>query len=248
MIKKILCASLLCVVQLNFGMEGIEIGGGPEVYVNAEIQEVENVLPPKVMLLEDGHEWTLIEQWQQVKPFAGKVVAWRTAIEGLKLRALKMKKDDPTYFGFIQSRPWIRVLAGIDGYILHKCRPDDCFLVENGISMRLLTLAEARHWAQALKTGDITTAHLLDITETDAADKITLSNLMPSEQKKYFRNQLRETFWPMQRLLHIGSRDTASSLHVLPTEIVCMIGRQAIEDAAEDLHKHLNPNFIVNLE
>jgi hypothetical protein len=205
-------------------------------------------MQPDFVLLDDGHKWIEIGQWQQVGPFAGKVVAWRSS-RSWTFGSFKIKEDDPTCFGFINPAPELDYYSG---YRIWGClnAPRSLLLVSNPekwFSMRLLTLAEARHWTQALKTGDITTAHLSESNE-DKASKIRLDNLMLSERRKYFRNQVRKTFWPTHRLLWLGRSDSGSAFYGVPKDIVRLLARQVFEAEVDDVVKKAKPDDLLVLE
>ncbi len=218
--KKLLLLTFLSIAQSNFCMDVVQ-----------EPQE------PEVVRLEDGHEWTRLpggecvwqnadafvqEQKRCLAPFIQKVVALRS---GQKDRVIgkginKINQDDPTAYGFLFSNnAWDQTFRYYYGGAGINMLPPDVLL-------RLLTLKEAHWWIEALQA-----YHLWPQACHNEGDvtKVTISNLMPSEQEKYFRNKALKTFWPVQRLLWLGHKDSGSPFYRCPKDVVRLIARKTFD-------------------
>jgi hypothetical protein len=189
---------------------------------------------PLMVKLEDGHEWKIMRQWQDAQQFAGLYVAYRTHDEALIAGAYHI---DPcaTYYGSVslEKLKWrLPDFAGVRCcHVLYKSflpnrLPVHGFNLTNDrlrsckLSMRLLTLAEARHLDARLEPW-----------------RINLCNLMESEQCKYLRNHVRKTIWPKQRLLHIATKESSSILFGFPRDLILLITRHVIDAEAHELQK-----------
>ncbi len=189
---------------------------------------------PKVVVLEDSYEWTLVEkQWRNLEPFEGKVVAIRRNELGIARSDVKI--------GHAMYPNSSALYAKIETNYLHRevvHNPMDntrCVAADVLSAVRLITLSEACDWVKTMHDNG------------NLPGDITLSNLMPSEQRKYFRNQARKKLWPTYRLLFIGSRDAESALHVLPKDIVRLLAYQVFQAEVDELQQRSKPSLVLNL-
>jgi hypothetical protein len=225
--KKLLLLALFSIFQSNFTMDV-----APE---------------PQLVRLDDGHEWTCLpggecawqnadafvqEQKRCLAPFIQKVVALRS---GQKDRVIakhinKINEDDQTEYVFLfNHNPFDRRFCYYYGGGGVPAIPSDALL-------RLLTLKEAHWWIEALQAYHLWPQQCGSARHRDGdVTRVTISNLMPSEQEKYFRNKVLKTFWPIQRLLHIARNDSGSPLYRCPKDVVRFITRKTLDSKAHEL-------------
>jgi hypothetical protein len=188
-------------------------------------------MQPETVLLDDGYEWTNTKNRQHIEPFAGKVVAYRSG----RRWWVQMK-------GLMSSTPWPPA-----GMYMFYTYGNACIFLHNHSSsyIRRITLSEARDWNHALKNGEIKMPTNDDAPERDG---LSLDTLMPSEQRKYFCNQVHKTFWETHRLLWLGKRDQNCILNALPRDIVRLLARQVFEAEVDEVVKKAKPEDVLVLE
>ncbi len=195
-IKKLLCAIVLFTMQSNFCMEDQE-------------------RKSRVEVLDDGHEWMIIENEEDFEPYAGNLVACRSHrldldrhqySEGPDLYVFINRHHNPvdgsSYYadyyrkGSLIKFPLRRVwdIAGEDPIAI----------------VRLLTRKELRYFKDHLNK---TSRHRDD-------SLFTFGNLMEKERRPYFWERANKKAWPQQRLLHIGAKEPGSAFSGAPREMV----------------------------
>jgi hypothetical protein len=239
-IKKISFVSLLFMVQSTLCMEG--------------------KLVPKPLWPDDGQEWTPIEQWQDVTPFAGQLVAYRTTGHDCD-KPYKISADDPTCYGLVDPYYMlgdvgfdINGLATVDkGYWIDICQVAAARKVRNVklqssllprkyTSLRLLTFYEVHRLFDAIKKKEL---HCWADTDwrhrrslLPAGDNLKtffkLGNLTEKERRPYFWRQARKKVWPLQRLLHIARAESGAVFHGFPKEMVRKIAWHILDAEATE--------------
>ncbi len=236
--RTIFLAASLCMVQSSFCME-----------IPAPNDE------PLIVLLEDGHEWKIMRKWEDAQQFAGLYVAYRTHDEALIAGAYRINPY-AIYYGSVsleQCRWMMPGYANGPGHVLFKTlfvpNPPAIhgFNLTNErlrsckLSMRLLTLAEARHLDARLRPEGSSARRLIQrslsqdgqMSSWPKEECIMLCNLLQSEQCKYFRDHVHKTIWQKQRLLHIATKESSSILFGLPRDLIRLITQHVIDADAE---------------
>jgi len=231
--EKCLFLILLSIIQSNFCMDVV-----PE---------------PELVHLDDGHEWTCLpggeyvwqnadafvrEQKRYLAPFIQKVVALRSGqMDRLIGNINKINEDDPTEYVFLfDNNTFDRRFYYYYGGGMTLEIPSDALL-------RLITLKEAHWWIEALQAGHLWPQRWGSARHREGdVTCVTISNLMPSEQIKYFRNTALKTFWPVQRLLHIARKDPGSALYQCSKDVVRLIEKAVIDSEAHKLMKNADLN------
>jgi hypothetical protein len=201
-------------------------------------------LARKPCVPDDGKQWTLIKRVEDIDPFAGKFVACRSNSAWMR-DAYKIDPESETGYVLVSMRiPLFTPLYGRYS-VLYKVKSDhldrssesfclsDVKTQNRSWFVRLLTLQEARNVSTVIGRGP----HFLDFYHPEVAFSFRLGNLLEEEYRKYFWNRARKKVWPLQRLMHIGRKESGSGFHGVPRDIVRLIARQVIDQEANKLMK-----------
>jgi len=214
-IKKLLCMIVLFIVQSNFCMEDQE-------------------RKSRVEVLDDGHEWMIIENEEDFGPYAGNLVACRSSVEEIRRYQSRYRHPESSdFYVFITNSPISSPIYCARSHrevkdcssAVRLCRSwsaDD----EPIAAVRLLTRKEVRYFKAPSK----------EILYPQAPEDtcFTLSNLMEKERKPHFWNRVQKNIWTKQRLLHIGAKDPGSALCGTPKDIVRKIAWHVIDAEANE--------------
>jgi hypothetical protein len=217
---------------------------------------------PKPLWPDDGQEWKKIEKWQDVTPFAGKLVAFRTKGVLKKVYKINPGDNDPTCFGLVQDRhKEFRDYAGSNyGYYVDICQswkrwhlgiPRTLPLLAHEIAwrptlMRLVTFREICQIFGAIKRHKICCVErsfdpgiLVSLLPRPGLMNtyFKLDNLTEKERKPYFRSQVHKTFWEKHRLLWLSRSESGSALYGVPKDIVRLLARQVFDAEVEEMQQ-----------
>jgi hypothetical protein len=219
-VVKKLIIKLLCTVSLfsalpNFCMDGLE----------ERDQEAE------VVVLDDGRKWVKLRSLKDITQFKGKMVAGRSSIPAVIIDA-GISKD--TYYAFLDEASELPALVtyyfcscGKRGHIYQTY--GGC-VTDRTCVMRLLTHHEMRSLVSYKKK-------LAKGCSLPNKGEFTLGNLLEEERQPYFRKQVRKTMWKWQRLLHIGKKDSGSTLYNVPKDIIDLLTKYTFNAQVSELMK-----------
>jgi len=210
--NKILILFLLCTALPTFCMNGQQEPGRWRLVVE-DRQDRER--------LDDGHIWTSIKKVEDVAPFLSKLVAYRSrrVTAAVDMSLYKIRQNDPTRLAFI----------------CHADSPPNAYQIilyaSNGgvesagiISPGTITILPFRHAMRLLTYDEACCEELHKYHRVPLVWR--LNNLIPEEQINYFRAKEQKDKWQRwERLLWIGQRDSGSSLHELPKDLIRSLTR-----------------------
>jgi hypothetical protein len=199
----------------------------------------------RIEVLDDGHEWTMVEYGQDIRPFRGMVLACRSFLDHMD--AYKDPNSETRYvlvsryctydgFGHRLFAAYSGKPGASDRYFFRRYyQHDPVWWSNNPIAiLRLLTQKEMRQLLPLMRN-KVLEYH--DPTIPSNTFQFTLGNLMEKERRAYCWNHARKKVWPKQRLMHIGSKELGSGFHGVPRDIVRLIARQVIDQEANELMK-----------
>jgi hypothetical protein len=192
----------------------------------------------KACVPDDGKQWTLIKNEDDLDPFAGKFIACRSSNNWMR-DAHKIDPESET--GYVLVSVGTPLFAALGGhyYALYRMKSgesDGCYCLSDHNKqnhswfVRLLTLQEARSISIIIGI-----PRSLDFYYPQSKFSFTLGNLLEEERRTYFWDRARKKVWPLQKLMHIGNKESGSAFSGMPRDIVRLIACQVIQQEANEL-------------
>ncbi len=219
----------LCTAQQSFGMK----------YMKCDYDRLQTLGSRH-----EGRELLRIASTNQIEPFIGNAVACRKD-RYLEDDASHPRNNPPSYGVVERTRPYgpqpsyfLRLYCPKDGFATHAI--SDRLLAHQNWFVRLLTLDEVRWLSSAIKEKEIS-------PDFPANGQFTLGNLLPEEQIKYFRQQVKKNEWQRLRLLFIGQQDPGSPLHLMPKDLIRSFARSMVDEQVQQLRNNAKLGDVLEL-
>ncbi len=233
--NKILILFLLCTALPTFCMNGPQEPGRWRLVVE-DRQDRER--------LDDGHIWTSIKKVEDVAPFLGKLVAYRSqrVSAAVDMSLYKIRQNDPTRLAFI-----CHVDSPPNAYQIILSASNGGVESAGLITRHSITILPFRRAMRLLTYNEACCEELHKYHRVPLVWR--LNNLIPEERINYFRAKEQKDKWQRwERLLWIGQRDSGSSLHGLPRDVVRLFARYTLNAQAEELQGRAKPDDELDLK